>query len=108
MQFKPLGYRVFAKRLWNPDIEVKGTDGRIITIKKPEMNKEIQREAVVVEKSDDVDSVNIGDHIIIGQYGKYEPPKFETDTNGKYKGCLIIREDDIMGKIIGGENGTGI
>ncbi len=97
MQFKPLGYRVFAKRLWDDCV------GRII---KPDQNKKICREAVIVEKGQDVDTVKVGDHIIIGQYGQYEPPKFETDTNGKYKDCLIVNESEILGKIVGGKNGN--
>lgn len=98
MQFKPLGRRVFAKRLW---------DENVGTLIKPRSNKQICREAKIMEVGEDVTIVNIGDHISIAQYGHYEPPKFEDDKEDRYKDCLIVNEDDILGKIIGGKNGNG-
>lgn len=87
MILKPYGRRLIVRR------DVKEKIGSIIV---PETAKKTPLIGTVLAVGPECVYVEVGEKIIFGRFGFYEPP----DVDGEFKGCLIINEDDVLASVM--------
>ena len=86
MRLEPYGSRLVVRR------EVKDKIGAIYV---PEDAKKTPLIGTVLAAGTECVFAEVGQKIIFGRFGFYEPP----DVEGEFKGCLIINEADVLARV---------